>query len=173
MIAFLIDVQTKAIEQGDLNTAMAINSALNSTPIQRLKTAWSQEPASKKLNQLKQNMTTLTNESSYAKLRKELENNPKAVPYLGMFLSDLTFWDDGNPWTKESDEESTEKQLNVYKFNAISKIVDKVLIFQKSRERVAADHAINDEINAVNQTASDESKVYAISLRVQPRSTTQ
>jgi hypothetical protein len=82
-------------EKGDLHSAMAICSAFSRTGVNRLsqtKNLLSVEA----LIQRDQLNTLLSQEGSFKNLRAYTEQNPDTVPFLGFYLTDLTFIDEGN-----------------------------------------------------------------------------
>jgi hypothetical protein len=82
---------------------MAITCALTDTSIKRLKMTWDAVPAKRK-EMLKTLQATVDFNQNFKILRAQLHDQvPPCLPFLGMFLTDLTFVDVGNPATKTSD----------------------------------------------------------------------
>jgi son of sevenless-like protein len=76
---------------------MSIISALNSTPIHRLKRTWEMVPSKtmQTFDELNKVMHTTMNFSVY---REKIHTvSLPCLPFLGVYLSDLTFIEDGNP----------------------------------------------------------------------------
>ena len=174
MIEFLIDVQTDAIKRGDVNTAMTIQSAFSGASIARLKKAWS-NVKQERIASYTSSSVTLSSEKSYKKLREYLEKNPNALPYIGIFLTDLTMTEEGNKWyIKTIDDAKTVKELfKLNKLNMIAGIMSKTLRRQKSYTIKAPERAIADEISEVNSKAKGDSELYKLSLEAEPRAKTQ
>jgi len=75
---------------------MAIVSALQSTGIFRLKQTWAglSTTVRNTFEDLKQ---LVAREGNFRELRKSLkQSTPPRVPYIGVYLTDLTFIEDGN-----------------------------------------------------------------------------
>ncbi|TPX54683.1 hypothetical protein PhCBS80983_g05847 [Powellomyces hirtus] len=81
----------------NFNTLMSVLAGLNSAPIHRLKRTWEviSQRSHSMLEALRNTMTPTRNFSAY---RDALHSaNPPCVPFLGFYLTDLTFVEDGNP----------------------------------------------------------------------------
>jgi son of sevenless-like protein len=74
----------------------AIISGLNSAPIHRLKRTW--EMANARTLQTLDNLNlTMSSTKNFRQYREQLHAaNPPCVPFLGVYLTDLTFIEDGN-----------------------------------------------------------------------------
>uniref|UniRef100_A0A5G2QUN0 Ras protein specific guanine nucleotide releasing factor 2 n=2 Tax=Sus scrofa TaxID=9823 RepID=A0A5G2QUN0_PIG len=79
------------------NGVLEITSALNRSAIYRLKKTWAK--VSKQTKALMDKLQkTVSSEGRFKNLRETLKNcNPPAVPYLGMYLTDLAFIEEGTP----------------------------------------------------------------------------
>jgi hypothetical protein len=83
----------------NFNTLMAFVAMFNTAAIFRLKHTKS-ELSPKSAEMLAELCTLMDTEGGSALYRKTLESTlPPAIPYLGIFLTDLTFAEDGNPDT--------------------------------------------------------------------------
>ncbi|KAJ3051072.1 hypothetical protein HK097_007952, partial [Rhizophlyctis rosea] len=81
----------------NFNTLMSILAGLNSAPIHRLKRTWDylSQRTQQTLETLRNTMSPTRN---FAVYREQLHSvNPPCVPFLGFYLTDLTFIEDGNP----------------------------------------------------------------------------
>ncbi|KAK5661336.1 hypothetical protein OQA88_11231 [Cercophora sp. LCS_1] len=82
---------------------MAITCALTDTSIKRLRITW-ENVSLKRKEMLKSLQSIVEFNQNYKALRARLHDHvPPCLPFLGMFLTDLTFVDVGNPPTKTSD----------------------------------------------------------------------
>ncbi|MBN3277613.1 RGRF2 factor, partial [Polyodon spathula] len=79
------------------NGVLEITSALNRSAIYRLKKTWAK--VSKQTKALMDKLQkTVSSEGRFKNLRETLKNcNPPTVPYLGMYLTDLAFIEEGTP----------------------------------------------------------------------------
>ena len=107
---------------------MAITCALTDTSIKRLKMTWDIVSVKRK-EMLRSLQATVDINQNYKVLRAQLHDTvPPCLPFLGMFLTDLTFVDVGNPATKTSDMGLT--VINFDKHTRTSKIIGELQRFQ-------------------------------------------
>ena len=97
------------------NSLYGVFTALNSAPIQRLKDAWSRVHKDQK--QAFENYRVIfSSELKYVNLRQICRNSVgPCIPYIGLFLQDLIFVDDGNIQHVELDKDSGKKNMINYK----------------------------------------------------------
>lgn len=174
MIKFLIDLQTQALEKGDLNTAMVINSALATSSVARLSGAWEKVNKGKnsKGEQLKLNEAHLSNEGSSKAQRQFMKDHPEGIPFVGIYLSDLTFSAETKKMTRQELLEEggeTVRSFNPLLLSQVSKITNNILSGQSGREYERPQRALSEEIEAVNSKASGDKALYDLSLKAQPR----
>eukprot|EP01111_Echinosteliopsis_oligospora_P014929 TRINITY_DN5748_c1_g1_i1.p1 TRINITY_DN5748_c1_g1~~TRINITY_DN5748_c1_g1_i1.p1 ORF type:complete len:673 (+),score=164.12 TRINITY_DN5748_c1_g1_i1:79-2019(+) len=81
----------------NFNTAMAILAGLNASSVHRLK--WTREEMPRQVHQVYESLqAALSSNQAYREYRNLLSHaNPPCIPYLGVYLTDLTFVEDGNP----------------------------------------------------------------------------
>uniref|UniRef100_A0A8D1XWH1 Ras protein specific guanine nucleotide releasing factor 2 n=1 Tax=Sus scrofa TaxID=9823 RepID=A0A8D1XWH1_PIG len=112
------------------NGVLEITSALNRSAIYRLKKTWAK--VSKQTKALMDKLQkTVSSEGRFKNLRETLKNcNPPAVPYLGMYLTDLAFIEEGTPNFTE------EGLVNFSKMRMISHIIREIRQFQQTSFRI-------------------------------------
>ncbi|KAK2071322.1 hypothetical protein P8C59_005757 [Phyllachora maydis] len=107
-----IKVANQCLALYNYDAVMAINCALTDTSIKRLRITWD-HVGSKRKEMLKGLQSIVDLGQNYKTLRARLHDQaPPCLPFLGMFLTDLTFVDVGNPATK-----TTETGLTVINFD--------------------------------------------------------
>jgi hypothetical protein len=84
-------------EMNNFNSLMAVSAGLNLSPVHRLKKAWEAlHPSSRQLWDDVQQL--LAPQQSFKEYRAALRTvQPPCLPYLGAYLTDLTFVEEGNP----------------------------------------------------------------------------
>eukprot|EP01104_Vermistella_antarctica_P005891 TRINITY_DN16638_c0_g1_i1.p1 TRINITY_DN16638_c0_g1~~TRINITY_DN16638_c0_g1_i1.p1 ORF type:complete len:497 (-),score=131.35 TRINITY_DN16638_c0_g1_i1:148-1638(-) len=124
MLKKFIALAERCLELGNYNTVMEILGGINNVSVQRLKKTWEALPEkyATNLSELNEMMETKHN---YKRYRDSLQNEKGAVvPYLGIFLRDLTFIEEGNPNYIDT------KYINFQKMLLLGAVVQEVQQFQ-------------------------------------------
>ncbi|KAF3765573.1 hypothetical protein M406DRAFT_88437 [Cryphonectria parasitica EP155] len=96
-----IKVAQQCLELNNYDALMAIICSLNSSTITRLRKTW-EVVNPKRREQLKVLQAVVEPAQNHKALRAQLAGHvPPCLPFQGMFLTDLTFVDIGNPATKQ------------------------------------------------------------------------
>ncbi|KAJ5071450.1 guanine nucleotide exchange factor [Anaeramoeba ignava] len=148
----------------NFNAVMEIIGGLHNACVHRMKNTWEQLP-SKDIEAFEDLTTLMGAQGSYKRFRSELEKkaNQPLIPYVGIFLTDLTFIEDGNPSTITDNS-----LINFDKHRMISKIILQIQKFQ----RASFDLHIVPEIQQALENLpfeSDENVLYKMSLKNEPR----
>ncbi|XP_059193009.1 ras-specific guanine nucleotide-releasing factor 2 isoform X2 [Centropristis striata] len=144
------------------NGVLEITSALNRSAIYRLKKTWAK--VSKQTKALMDKLQkTVSSEGRFKNLRETLKNcNPPSVPYLGMYLTDLAFIEEGTPNFTE------EGLVNFSKMRMISHIIREIRQFQQTPYRVEHQPKVTQYL--MDKTpVMDEETLYDLSLKIEPR----
>ncbi|XP_070760201.1 ras-specific guanine nucleotide-releasing factor 2 isoform X3 [Enoplosus armatus] len=144
------------------NGVLEITSALNRSAIFRLKKTWAK--VSKQTKALMDKLQkTVSSEGRFKNLRETLKNcNPPCVPYLGMYLTDLAFIEEGTPNFTE------EGLVNFSKMRMISHIIREIRQFQQTPYRI--EHQAKVTQYLLDKTLiMDEDTLYDLSLKIEPR----
>lgn len=92
-----IKVAERSFELHNFNSLMTIISALQSVNIMRLRKTW-EGLSARHITSFTRLKTLLSMEKNYSNYRTELRNiSLPCVPFLGLYLTDLTFVGEGNP----------------------------------------------------------------------------
>uniref|UniRef100_A0A4W3HN74 Ras protein-specific guanine nucleotide-releasing factor 2b n=1 Tax=Callorhinchus milii TaxID=7868 RepID=A0A4W3HN74_CALMI len=124
------------------NGVLEITSALNRSAIYRLKKTWAKVCKQTKavMDKLQK---TVSSEGRFKNLRETLKNcNPPCVPYLGMYLTDLAFIEEGTPNFTE------EGLVNFSKMRMISHIIREIRQFQQTPYRIDHQPKLQDSTNS-------------------------
>ncbi|KAM9394353.1 ras-specific guanine nucleotide-releasing factor 2 [Pholidichthys leucotaenia] len=144
------------------NGVLEITSALNRSAIYRLKKTWAK--VSKQTKALMDKLQKIvSSEGRFKNLRETLKNcNPPCVPYLGMYLTDLAFIEEGTPNFTE------EGLVNFSKMRMISHIIREIRQFQQTPYRI--EHQVKVTQYLLDKTLiMDEDTLYDLSLKLEPR----
>ncbi|CAB1320276.1 unnamed protein product [Coregonus sp. 'balchen'] len=106
---------------------------------------------------------TVSSEGRFKNLRETLKNcNPPSVPYLGMYLTDLAFIEEGTP------NFTDEGLVNFSKMRMISHIIREIRQFQQTPYRIEHQPKVTQYL--LDKTLiMDEDTLYDLSLKIEPR----
>jgi hypothetical protein len=175
-----VKIALKCLELNNYDSLMAIICSLNSSMVLRLKRTWELVSAKTKarLEELK-NITDVGR--NYAVLRQRLHNHvAPCIPFVGIYLTDLTFIDVGNGTTRQLPGESGQDRMSVINFDKhmkTAKIIGQLQSFQVPY-RLAVVPEMQEWMEAQIQRvrASDQANVqsqYRRSLLLEPREAPQ
>lgn len=175
-----IKIAHHCYELNNYDGLMAILCSLNNSVIDRLRRTW--ELVSQKRRELLKSIQAVVDPSNNNKaLRTRLQSRvPPCLPFLGMFLTDLTFVDIGNPPTKQlpgsGPDDNGLTVINFDKHTRTAKIISELQRFQipyKLTELPDMQEWIQAEVTRVRE--SDQGNVqiayYRKSLLLEPRET--
>ncbi|PSN63833.1 ras guanine-nucleotide exchange protein-like protein [Corynespora cassiicola Philippines] len=175
-----VKIANKCLELNNYDSLMAIICSLNSSMVLRLKKTW--ELVSAKTKVRLEELKTITEVGrNYAVLRQRLQNQvAPCIPFVGIYLTDLTFVDVGNGTTRQLPGESGRDSVSVINFDKhmkTAKIIGQLQSFQVPY-RLAPVPEMQEWMDAQIQRvrASDQSNVqsyYRRSLLLEPREAPQ
>jgi hypothetical protein len=124
-----VKIANKCLELNNYDSLMAIICSLNSSTIVRLKKTW--ELVSQKTKTTLDSLKEVVDVSrNYAVLRQRLQNcAPPTLPFVGVYLTDLTFVDHGNPATRNL-QDGGMAVINYDKHVKTAKIISELQRFQ-------------------------------------------
>jgi hypothetical protein len=163
VIQKFIRLLVSLIDINSFNMALAVHSGLSSASVYRLQEAWDgisenhtlRRDAASKL---------LSSENNSKRLRemmnKVYEKSEPCSPYIGIFLRDLVYVDDGNPTFIDG-------RINFLKCISTHALMHQILRFQERNYKLTPKTALLDEIDSCSDL--DQDKLYEISLQVLPK----
>ncbi len=128
-----VKIAKQLLELANYDSLMAIICALDSSTILRLKRTW--ELVSSKTKATLEHLKSVVDISkNYTILRRRLQNQvPPCLPFVGTYLTDLTFVDVGNHTTRQLPGEGVEESKSVVNFDKhmkTAKIISELQRFQ-------------------------------------------
>ena len=126
-----VKIANKCVELKNYDSLMAVICALNSSTIARLKRTW--ELVSQKTKAILEVLKKIVDVSrNYVVLRQRLQSHvPPCLPFVGIYLTDLTFVDHGNQTTRQlTTEEGSLRLINFDKHMKTAKIISELQRFQ-------------------------------------------
>lgn len=168
-------------------TVMAIMSSLNSAAISRLRHTWS-NLSDKVLDIVKELKEVTDFARNFAALRQKVKvAKGPCVPFLGVFLTDLTFADAGNSSTRAMTEAEAAGEgprvVNFDKYMRLATILETVQGLQMPyhiQETPYVQEWLKVQLGNVRRQAQAEqggsaeisSQIHELSLRIEPREST-
>uniref|UniRef100_A0A8D3CNZ3 Ras protein specific guanine nucleotide releasing factor 1 n=1 Tax=Scophthalmus maximus TaxID=52904 RepID=A0A8D3CNZ3_SCOMX len=144
------------------NAVLEITSSLNRSSVFRLKKTWLK--VSKQTKALIDKLQKLvSSEGRFKNLREALKNcDPPCVPYLGMYLTDLAFIEEGTPNYTE------DNLVNFSKMRMISHIIREIRQFQQTAYKIDLQPKVAQYLLDMSSVLDEES-MYEASLRIEPK----
>ncbi|KAI8058987.1 ras guanine nucleotide exchange factor domain-containing protein [Gongronella butleri] len=147
------------------NTCMAILSAFDNSSVGRLKRTW--ETMSAKTNStltgIRRLMGANRNFNEYREIIHKV--NPPCIPFLGIFLQDLTFVEDGN----SNCLKKSNNLINFAKRMKTAEVIQELQQYQSTPYILQTVPSIQEFIKTHLQSSRDEETLYNLSLAVEPR----
>jgi len=171
-----VKIANKCLELNNYDSLMAIICSLNSSTITRLKRTW--DIVSAKTKTTLENLRSIVEVSrNYAALRQRLQHHvPPCLPFVGTYLTDLTFVDVGNQTTRQLPGHGPEGGLSVINFDKhmkTAKIISELQRFQipyRLTEVPELQTWMQDQLVRVRSSAqSNVQNYYRRSLLLEPR----
>ncbi|RCI00826.1 hypothetical protein CU097_012616 [Rhizopus azygosporus] len=149
----------------NFNTCMAILSAFDNGSIGRLKRTW--ELINGRSMQILQNIRRLMGANRNFSNYREIIHRviPPCIPFLGIYLQDLTFIEDGNSnFLKKSNN-----FINFAKRMKTAEVIQDLQQYQSIHYMLNAVPDIQEFIKTHLQSSRDEEELYNLSLKLEPR----
>lgn len=160
VLSRFIDLAQQLLGLSDYHGALAVVSGLTMSPVQRMKASWALVPPSQ-LAAFSRLKTVLSGRAAFSTMRARLaRTNDPTVPYIGMYLADITFFCEGNP--------DREGVVNVFKYEAVASVVLQLLRYQAPtrRYKFSLDNSLCEFCERLN--GIDEDGLYTLSLYNEP-----
>ncbi|KAK2465259.1 hypothetical protein APHAL10511_002613 [Amanita phalloides] len=171
IIKFFIKVADRCTALNNFSTPRAVLAAIDSSTIARLHQTWL--GVSQKHKSILDSLRRLADHGrNYHEYRSRLRNTaPPAVPFLGLYLTDVTFCREGNPSHRAAPTNPNKSLLNFNKYHKLARIVQDMQRFQVSYSLKAIPEVL-EYLNICFENArkhGDLKDLYRRSLLVEPR----
>lgn len=166
LISKMIQVAQKLRAINNFNGLMAILSGLNRGPVYRLKQTLAELEKKKegRVYRVWQELVALTSsDHSYNVIRKAIKSvSPPSIPYLGMYMTDLTFIEEGNKKFL-----TEHKLINFYKRRLTAATIGDIQTYQNLGYSIP--HLPEVQTKLQGEPTFDEEALYELSLYHEPR----
>lgn len=171
LIKFFIKVADRCAILHNYSTSRSMLAALDSSTISRLHQTWMGVPQKHKA-QLEALRRLADHSRNYHEYRSKLRNTaPPAVPFLGLYLTDVTFCREGNPSHRASPINASKKLINFNKYHKLARIVQDMQRFQVPYNLKVIPE-VQEYLNILFQDSrrhNDLQDLYRRSLLVEPK----
>ncbi|KAI9258259.1 ras guanine nucleotide exchange factor domain-containing protein [Sporodiniella umbellata] len=165
VIKYWVQVAEKCRMLNNFNTCMAILSAFDNSSVGRLKRTW--EVVGTRTNQTLQHIRKLMGANrNFVEYRALIHSiNPPCIPFLGIYLQDLTFIEDGNP----NELKKNKEMINFAKRAKTAEVIREIQQYQSSLYQLKTVEEIQEFIKSNLLSTRDEDQLYSESLKIEPR----
>ncbi|KAG8632155.1 hypothetical protein KVT40_001295 [Elsinoe batatas] len=164
VIKHFVSIADKCRQLNNFSTLTSIISALGTAPIHRLARTWAQVNQ-KTMATLEGMRKLMGSTKNFLEYRETLHKaNPPCIPFFGVYLTDLTFIEDGIP--------SIIKKTNLINFAKRAKtaeVIRDIQQYQNVPYALQPVQELQDYILRNMQSAGDVHEMYERSLQVEPR----
>ncbi|KAI0244026.1 hypothetical protein L0F63_003449 [Massospora cicadina] len=171
-IKFFIEVAEYLLSLRNYGTLASIMCALQTSAVNRLHQTWKLVPA-KHMDVLERLRGITDHTRNYHTLRNHLRvATTPCLPFLGIYLTDLTFADEGNPTYRPSSRGSA-PIINFSKCQRMARIIQEIQRFQVPYNLIeVVELQTQLHLLLLDQTQSsdlNERNMYRLSLQLEPR----
>jgi len=170
MMTKLIRFAQALYKENNLNSLLAVVSGLNNAAIHRLKFTM-EELSNKDVESLAKFGSLLSSDMGYKNYRARVHTiNPPLIPYLGIYLTDLTFIEEGNNDFVEN------KLINFKKREMIFNVISEIQQYQQEAYRYEINESLIAYLAELPVIEADpkalereHKELYDLSLQREPR----
>lgn len=156
----IIQTAQALFKLNNFNATLAIISGLNNAAVHRLKFTFN-ELQKRERGTLALLMEKMSSKSSYKEYRELLKRvSPPKIPYLGVYLTDLTFIEDGNP-------NNIGHLINFHKRRLVHRVLQDIEQYQDTPFNIHPDNRLSFTLSKL--TFMDDNELYNLSLIREPR----
>ncbi|KAG2214274.1 hypothetical protein INT47_000830 [Mucor saturninus] len=165
LIKYWVNVAERCRLLNNFNTCMAILSAFDNSAVGRLKRTWEMVGARTNhlVSQIRKLMGANRNFNQYRVLIHSV--NPPCIPFLGIYLQDLTFIEDGNPNFLKTSKDL----INFAKRAKTAEVIREMQQYQTMGYQFRIVEEIQTFIMANLHSSRDEDQLYRESLKLEPK----
>ncbi|KAF2138693.1 uncharacterized protein K452DRAFT_255463 [Aplosporella prunicola CBS 121167] len=164
VIKHFVTVADKCRQMNNFSTLTSIISALGTAPIHRLNRTWTAVNA-RTMGTLENMRRLMGSTKNFAEYRDTLHKaNPPCIPFFGVYLTDLTFIEDGIPGLIKKTN-----LINFAKRAKTAEVIRDIQQYQNVPYPLQPVPELQDYILTNMQSAGDVHEMYDMSLAVEPR----
>jgi son of sevenless-like protein len=163
----IIKLAQRLRELHNYHSLMAIIAALESAPVARLKKTWDSVDSAY-LKQFQELRAIMSAEGSYKAFRAIIKTeDPPVIPYIGVYLADLTFIEDGNP--SKLQHETMGELINFAKMKLLDSVIQDINMYQQAPYKLEPVPRIQMLLISQEDIRSTDKELFDMSLKSEPR----
>lgn len=164
-VKHFVAIADRCFYLNNFSSMMAIYSGLNNASLNRLRRTW--DAVNQRHLQLFENMRgILAPTRNFTRYRETLRKlNPPCVPFLGVYLTDLTFIEDGNTDRLRTDD----RLINFSKRQMTAEKIQEIMIYQSTPYNLTPVPGLQKFIEENLIEARSDDELFEQSLRLEPR----
>lgn len=157
-----VEVAERLFELNNFNGVFAVCSGLCLASVYRLKKTWNgigegHKQKYQKLHRL------ISRDKNFAEIRTKIKNvKPPCIPYIGLYLTDLTFIEEGN-------QKYVNGKINFVKCQHFAEVIRDMQTYQNTKYVFATEKSLNEMITTLTYLSEKEQQEK--SLEVEPKET--
>jgi hypothetical protein len=165
LIKYWVNVADRCRIFNNFNTCMAILSAFDNSAVGRLKRTWEMVGARTNhiVSHIRKLMGANRNFNQYRALIHSV--NPPCIPFLGIYLQDLTFIEDGNPNFLKTSKDL----INFAKRAKTAEVIREIQQYQTMGYQFRTVEEIQTFVIENLHSSRDEDQLYKESLKLEPK----
>ncbi len=167
---FYLELLDQSMKNHDYQTVMAILGGLNDSAVSHTRLPYLED----KKRLLEKHESLMSPMNSFKRYRAELKKDPGSVPYLGLYIGDLTFINDGNP------SHSTVENIRVMNLDRCEKEGTQLTDVQDRQERAlhylsrsAASTSSSNIVARIARPNLSAEESFSLSQEIYPRALKQ
>eukprot|EP01087_Luapelamoeba_hula_P017333 TRINITY_DN5450_c0_g1_i1.p1 TRINITY_DN5450_c0_g1~~TRINITY_DN5450_c0_g1_i1.p1 ORF type:complete len:869 (+),score=118.69 TRINITY_DN5450_c0_g1_i1:158-2764(+) len=171
IVSLFIELGVHLYQLNNFNTLMAVISGLEMSAVHRLKSTWNKMNSTKHWAKWMEAKDSMSREQNYKNFRSQIaQRSPPCLPYLGIYLTDLTFvTDSGVALTSKTGNPMINLRKKIMAYEIITTI-------QKYQEvgytQIVPDMRLQQFLQkSWSQNEKDEKVLFQQSLVIEPRET--
>lgn len=151
----IIKLADRFKELHNFNGIFEIFAGLTSNSVYRLRKTWDALPQKTK-NTYRELDSLISRDLNYKTIREEVNLvSPPLIPYIGLYLSDLTFIEDGNP-------KEINSKINFIKCRKLAQLIRSLQTYQQTSYRLQIVPELREPLLALENLTEEE--LYKLSL---------
>jgi len=162
----LIRLAKECMILNNFNAVFEITAGLQQNPVYRLKKTWDLVKKEKDYKGFEDMQSLISKVGNYAQYRDLLHNSdPPCIPYLGVYQTDLTFIQDGNPDYLDDGKIT----VNFFKRRLFAEVIKEIQTYQLKNYSFIPVELLMNWLTIHDTTEMTEESLYNMSLAVEPR----